>query len=92
MVPACRTDGEELSLPKFALEREDVEGFLHEWRGFPEAFRDGFTRREPREHFFRSVVGQCSPLERKSIAPMALEVEGGNVRGMQRWVEPNKGT
>src|SRR5262245_14865109 len=86
MVPACRTDGEELSFPKFTLEREDVEGFLHEWRGFHEAFRDCFTRREPRAHFLRSMVGPCSPLERQSIAPMALEVEAGHVRGMQRFM------
>jgi hypothetical protein len=32
------------------------------------------------------MVGQCSPLARKSIEPMALEVEGGNVRAMQRLV------
>jgi SRSO17 transposase len=32
------------------------------------------------------MVGQCSPLERKSMEPMALEVEGGNVRGMQRFM------
>jgi len=32
------------------------------------------------------MVGQCSPLERKSIEPMALPVEGGKVRAMQRLV------
>jgi DDE superfamily endonuclease len=73
-----------LSFRRFALERGDVEGFLHELPGFHESFRDCCTRREPREHFFRSTVGQFSPLERKSIEPMALEVEGGDVRGMQR--------
>ena len=30
------------------------------------------------------MVGQCSTLKRKSIEPMALHVEGGNIRGMQR--------
>jgi SRSO17 transposase len=30
------------------------------------------------------MVGQCSALERKSIEPMALHVEGGNIRGMPR--------
>ena len=34
----------------------------------------------------RHMVGQFSPLERKSIEPMALEVDGGNVRGMQRFI------
>jgi hypothetical protein len=53
MLPACRTEGKEERLPPFALAHGDVEGFLHELRGFHEAFRECFTRREPREHFFR---------------------------------------
>jgi len=32
------------------------------------------------------MVGQFSPLERKSIEPLALQVEGGKVRAMQRLV------
>jgi len=32
------------------------------------------------------MVGQFSPLERKSIEPMAWQVEGGKVRAMQRLV------
>src|SRR5215831_5087943 len=32
------------------------------------------------------MVGQLSPLERKSIEPIALEVDGGNVRGIQRFM------
>ena len=76
MLPAYRKQGQEDTLPPFALARSDVEDFLHELRGFHEAFRDCFTRREPREHFFRYMVGQFSPLERKSIEPMALEVDG----------------
>ena len=32
------------------------------------------------------MVGQFSELERKSIEPMALEVEEGNIRGMQRFI------
>ena len=86
MLPACRTEGKEETLPPFALTHDDVKGLLHELRGFHEAFRECFTRREPREHFFRYMVGQLSPLERKSIEPMALEVDGGNVRGMQRFM------
>lgn len=86
MLPACRTTSEALAPPPFALEYGDVDGLLDELQGFHETFRHCFTRREPREHFFRYMVGQFSPLERKSIEPMALEVEGGNVRGMQRFI------
>lgn len=32
------------------------------------------------------MVGQFSELERKSIEPMALKVEGGNIRGMPRFI------
>jgi len=32
------------------------------------------------------MVGQCRPLTRKSIEPIALQVEGGKVRAMQRLV------
>jgi SRSO17 transposase len=32
------------------------------------------------------MVGQCSPLARKSIEPMALHVEGGTIRGLQRFI------
>ncbi len=53
---------------------------------FQSTFHDCFARSEPRTHFFDSMVGQCSKLERKSIEPMALQVEGGTIRGMQRFI------
>ncbi len=86
MLPAWRTEGEAFAIPKFALTRSDIDTFMDELRGFHTAFRECFTRQEPREQFFNYMVGQFSPLERKSIEPMALQVEGGNVRAMQRLV------
>jgi SRSO17 transposase len=86
MLPASRTDGEVFAIPQLALAPADVEGFLAELRGFHDAFRDCFARREPREQFFGYMVGQFSALERKSIEPMALQVAGGNVRAMQRLI------
>jgi SRSO17 transposase len=86
MLPACRTEGKDETLPPFALAHGDVEGVLHEWRGFHEAFGECFTRRDPRAHFFRSMVGQLRSLERTSIEPIALKVDGGNVRGLQRFM------
>jgi SRSO17 transposase len=86
MLPASRTEGEVFAIPQFALDRRDVEGFLDELHGFHSAFRDCFARSEPREHFFHYMVGQFSELDRKSIEPMALRVEGGNVRAMQRCI------
>jgi SRSO17 transposase len=84
MLPAYRTEGEAFTIPKFELTPQDVDGFLDELRAFHHHFRACFARSEPREHFFNYMVGQCSALERKSIEPMALHVEGGNIRGMQR--------
>jgi SRSO17 transposase len=64
----------------------DVEGFMDELQEFQSAFHDCFMRSEPRAHFFDYMVGQLSKLERKSIEPMALQVEGGTIRGMQRFI------
>ena len=86
MLPACRTADETFAIPQFALTRSDIDPFMDELRGFHTAFRACFARQEPRDQFFNSMVGQCSALERKSIEPMALQVEGGKVRAMQRLV------
>jgi SRSO17 transposase len=84
MLPVCRTENEGFTIPQLDLTPRDVDGFIEALEDFHEAFSDCFTRPEPREHFFRYMVGQFSDLERKSIEPMALEVEGGNIRAMQR--------
>ena len=86
MLPACRTAGEAFAVPTFDLVRSDVEGFMEKLWEFQAAFHDCFTRSEPRAHFFDYMVGQLSPLERKSIEPMALQGEGGTIRGLQRFI------
>ena len=86
MLPACRTADEPFAIPQFALTRSDIDAFLDELHGFHTAFRDCFARQEPRDQFFHYMVGQFSPLARKSIEPIALQVEGGKVRAMQRLV------
>lgn len=43
-------------------------------------------RSESRDHFYKFMAGQFSNLERKSIEPLALAIQGGNVRAMQRFV------
>src|SRR5918911_168879 len=86
MLPACRTDDITYTIPTFDVVPGDVEGFMDELWEFQAAFHDCFARSEPRAHFFDYLVGQFSPLERKSIEPMALRVEGGTVRGLQRFI------
>jgi SRSO17 transposase len=86
MLPACRTNGEGFTIPTFDIVPSDVEGFMDALWEFQSAFHDCFARSEPRAHFFDYMVGQFSKLERKSIEPMALHVEGGTIRGLQRFI------
>ena len=86
MLPDIRSDEHLYAVPKFDLGKGDVKDFLNELKGFHEQFYDCFQRSESREHFLKYMAGQFSPLERKSIEPIALAVKDGNVRAMQRFV------
>jgi len=86
MLPECRSEEYLFSIPKYNVKSEDVDGFMNELKGFHEIFNDCFHRSESREHFFKYMVGQFSELERKSIEPIALNVEDGRVRAMQRFI------
>lgn len=86
MLAACRTQGDPDTLPPFDLTTDDVDGFLDELQAFHEAFHSCLVRSEPRQHFFHYLAGQFSALERKSMEPMAIHIEGGNIRGMQRFI------
>lgn len=86
MLPAIRYDEHLYSVPKFDLGKGDIKDFMNELKGFHEQFADCFQRSESREHFFNYMAGQFSPLERKSIEPIALALKDCNVRSMQRFV------
>ncbi len=86
MLPEIRNQDHLYSVPKFNVTDADVKDFIHELKGFHEIFSNCFHRSESRDHFFKYMVGQFSKLERKSIEPIALAVEDGNVRAMQRFV------
>ena len=86
MLPEVRSEEHSFPVPKFDISRCDVNNFINELEGFHEIFSDCFHRSESRGHFFRYMVGQFSELERKSIEPIALNVEDGNVRPMQRFI------
>jgi SRSO17 transposase len=86
MFPACRTAGEGFTIPPFALVPSDVEGFMDALWEFQSAFHDCFTRSEPRAHLFDYMVGQLRQRERKSLEPLALQVEGATIRGLQRFI------
>src|SRR5919109_1638983 len=86
MLPRCRTAGEPFVIPTFDVQVSDVEGFMAELQEFQSVFHDCFARSEARGHFMDYLVGQYSPLARKSIEPMALAVEGGRIRSLQRFL------
>jgi SRSO17 transposase len=86
MLPAVRTCEDAFEIPQFAMTDRDISEFAEELRGFHGQFADFFSRSESRENFYRYMAGQFSNLERKSIEPIALRIEGGDVRVMQHFV------
>jgi len=86
MLPNIRQNDYLYPVPKFDLNAQDIEEFNHELSCFHSEFHDYFKRSESRGHFLNYMSGQFSELERKSIEPIALNVKGGNVRAMQRFV------
>jgi SRSO17 transposase len=87
MLPANRTSGNLYDIPKFDIKVPDIKGFANELRGFHSQFAECFSREEPRENFYQYMSGQFSnKLERKSIEPIAISIEDGRVRSMQRFV------
>ena len=86
MRPAGRTAGEPLALPQFALPRNAMDPCLDELRAGHPALRACVARQEPRAQFFPSMGGHFRARARQSIAPMALQGEGGTGRALQRLV------
>lgn len=86
MLPEARQSDYLYPVPKFDLKQNDVDDFRNELKGFHEQFDSCFLRSESRANFFRYMAGQFSQIERKSIEPIAIAVEGGKVRAMQRFV------
>jgi SRSO17 transposase len=86
MLPSCRQNENLYQIPQFDLNSQDIQEFSDELDGFHSHFHDCFKRSESRDHFLKYMSGQFSELERKSIEPIALNIKGGNVRAMQRFV------
>ena len=86
MVPESRVQDGSFPIPKLLIGKEDISQFIEEFRGFHAQFADCFSREEPRENFFQYMAGQMSQLERKSIEPIAVNVEDAKVRAMQHFV------
>jgi SRSO17 transposase len=86
MLADCSIGDDPYLIPKFDIAVDHIESIVDELRGFHEQFKDCFSRSEPRENFYNFMLGQLSPLERKSIEPIALNIENAKVRAMQFFV------
>src|SRR3990172_2500116 len=86
MIPENRVYDGSFPIPKLLIDKEDIGSFMEEFKGFHAQFADCFSREEPRENFYQYMAGQMSQLERKSIEPIALNMESGKVRAMQHFL------
>ncbi len=86
MLPESRSVDGIFPVPKLRIDSEDIVRFSEEFQGFHSQFADCFSREEPRANFARYMAGQMSQLERKSVEPMALNLENGAVRSMQHFI------
>src|SRR5258708_2874729 len=72
--------------PGGALTAADVTGLAAALTRYHAEFAACFRRAEQRHWARKYLEGQLSPIPRKSVEPMALAVEGGNVQAMQQFI------
>jgi SRSO17 transposase len=72
--------------PGLNLAPRQVKGLKQQLVAYHRHFADVFQRKEQRCWALKYLEGQMLDLQRKSIEPMALAVEGGNVQAMQQFV------
>ena len=72
--------------PAFDLSEEDVVGLAEELVAYHAEFAELFFRREQQQWGLIYAEGLLHPDLQKSVEPLALSLEGGNVRAMQRFI------
>jgi SRSO17 transposase len=72
--------------PALALATRDVEALAEELVAYHAEFAPLFRRTEQRTWALAYLHGQVLELERKSIEPMALALEAGDVQAMQQFI------
>lgn len=72
--------------PELNLAPRDVETLMAELIDYHAIFAPLFFRREQREWSIKYLAGQMLAIERKTIEPMALALEGGDVQAMQQFI------
>ncbi|GAG47816.1 unnamed protein product, partial [marine sediment metagenome] len=77
---------ERASPPPLDLTEEDVLSLADELVAYHAEFAELFFRREQQQWALIYAEGLLHPDLRKSVEPLALSLEGGNVRPMQRFI------
>ena len=72
--------------PPFALSEEDVEQLATDLVAYHAEFQDLFFRREQKQWGLRYLQGLLLPIRNKSVEAIALSVEDGCVRDLQRFI------
>src|SRR5436305_8419758 len=72
------------------LSPEEIAGLADELVQYHAAFADLYYRQEQAHWGYKYLQGLMLPLERKSIEPMALALEGGNGQAMQQFLGPGQ--
>lgn len=72
--------------PEGNLTPRDVEALMGELVDYHAIFSPLFLRQEQREWSVKYMQGQMLHIDRKSIEPMALALEGGDVQAMQQFI------
>jgi SRSO17 transposase len=72
--------------PAVPVTGADVTGLAAALAGYHARFAGCFRRSEQRHWALKYLEGQLAPIARKSVEPMALAVEGGNVQAMQQFI------
>ena len=72
--------------PEVNLVPADLEAMAHELIAYHAEFASLFCRTEQRHAALAYLQGQLLHLERKSIEPMALALQGGNVQALQQFI------
>jgi SRSO17 transposase len=72
--------------PPLDLTPEEVAALAHELVHYQTAFADLYYRKEQAHWGYKYLQGLLLPIERKSIEPMALALDGGDVQAMQQFI------
>jgi hypothetical protein len=72
--------------PAQDLTPEEVAALADELGHYHAAFVDLYYRKEQAPWGYKYLPGLMLPIERKSIEPMALALDGGDVQAMQQFI------